>query len=743
MYEMDPIKAALEDDEAAVVAQQATPTGPIGKLVMSCKATDNNLLGFMLAMSYDEATIVTCDAWKRKCGGVPKNSFVIIRLNPHVAKLSSGEIPRSALILARIIEPVATPLTVEQQQTIFTIHKVQAVVDPYTNAELQWGALKAAILGTYYDDDESQITFGNDIDSYMSPHFYEVYVPNAKDLEMLINSFVSKTNPITIGELRYTETQTTRNPLKVSIKVSPQDFIANRTALFGKTRMGKSNTIKVIANMILHSGKKVGQIIFDLNGEYGVPNKWDSTSLFALHQDRCVRYTLNPHPKTFEGVVDPITLKANFYGQVELGHSIIVSLFKEEHGSKIPNYILPLLDWAPCDSEHMKERFPDFGDQKRYYRAQSMYFAVLAEASYIHDPNLKVPLCLTKAIRIRLGQNEEVRKVSPEMARSATSAKPEINDYQSVRKAIQIYKQLYKLWIAEQAREVKGPKIDQAKIKKRDPKSEQSGDEQTAKHEQEKKGDSIGLWPLEQSDDAGNDEELNGGEEESENEEPLFPYSKRSGDPYFNPIHECLLKVLGDRNVSGIRYLIPFNKYHHITGGDIVQDIVKHANAGKTIIIDLANADEVITRYYSKLVSDAVFRSQTAKFTQGTLEDDDHSILFYFEEAHNLFRKDDNDLRSIYNRLAKEGAKNMIGMVYATQSMTTLSPDLLKNTENFFIAHLNDDREIRELTNQYEFKDIALDVQRSKTKGYVRMITLSHRYALPVQIQRFGSVVEE
>ncbi len=98
MYEMDPIKAALEDDEAAVVAQQATPTGPIGKLVMSCKATDNNLLGFMLAMSYDEATIVTCDAWKRKCGGVPKNSFVIIRLNPHVAKLSSGEIPRSALI---------------------------------------------------------------------------------------------------------------------------------------------------------------------------------------------------------------------------------------------------------------------------------------------------------------------------------------------------------------------------------------------------------------------------------------------------------------------------------------------------------------------------------------------------------------------------------------------------------------------------------------------------------------------
>ena len=411
MYELDPIQAVLEDDEAVVIAKQTAPSGPIGKLVISCRATANNLLGFVLAMSYDEATIVTCDAWKRKCGGVPKNSFVIIRLNPLVAKMSTEETPRPALILARIIEPVATPLTVEQQQTIFTIHKVQAVVDPYTNSELQWGALKAAILGTYYDDDESQITFGNDINSYMSPHFYEVYVPSAEDLEMLVNSFVSKMDPIAIGELRYTETQTTKNPLKVSIKVSPQDFIANRTALFGKTRMGKSNTIKVIADMIMCSGKNVGQIIFDLNGEYAVPNKWDSTSLFALHQDRCVRYTLNPHPKKFEGVADPITLKANFYGQVELGHSIIVSLFREEHGSQLPKYVLPLLDWEPCDNEHMKERFPDIGDQKRYLRAQSMYFAVLAEANYVHNPNLRVPLCLTKAIRIRLGQNEDVRKI--------------------------------------------------------------------------------------------------------------------------------------------------------------------------------------------------------------------------------------------------------------------------------------------------------------------------------------------
>jgi DNA helicase HerA-like ATPase len=137
-------------------------------------------------------------------------------------------------------------------------------------------------------------------------------------------------------------------------------------------------------------------------------------------------------------------------------------------------------------------------------------------------------------------------------------------------------------------------------------------------------------------------------------------------------------------------------------------------------------------------VTRAVFSNQMRKFSEQEMEDfKRHSVLFYFEEAHNLFRSDDKDLTSVYNKLAKEGAKFRIGMVYATQSMTTLSPDLLKNTENFFIAHLNDDREIKEIERRYEFNGIGLDVQRARSKGYVRMITLSHRYALPVQIRLF------
>ena len=82
-------------------------------------------------------------------------------------------------------------------------------------------------------------------------------------------------------------------------------------------------------------------------------------------------------------------------------------------------------------------------------------------------------------------------------------------------------------------------------------------------------------------------------------------------------------------------------------------------------------------------------------------------------------------------------------MVYATQSISTLSPDLLKNTENFIVTHLDDDREVRELEHKRAFRDIAADVERITSKGYVRMKTLSLPFALPVQIKKFNGNPEE
>jgi len=224
----------------------------------------------------------------------------------------------------------------------------------------------------------------------------------------------------------------------------------------------------------------------------------------------------------------------------------------------------------------------------------------------------------------------------------------------------------------------------------------------------------------------------------------LFPISKRSGKPYFDGIHECFLRMLSSKSISGPKKITPFKDYHDPRGSNLAESIVKEVEQGKTVLIDLAQADQQVSQFYTEMLVKAVLARQMEKFaTLNPEEFEKQSVLFYFEEAHNLFRSDDKDLKSTYNKLAKEGAKFRIGMVYATQSMTTLSPDLLKNTENFFIAHLNDDREVKEIERRYEFAGLGLDIQRARSKGYIRMITLSHRYALPVQIRLFTPAIEE
>ena len=95
------------------------------------------------------------------------------------------------------------------------------------------------------------------------------------------------------------------------------------------------------------------------------------------------------------------------------------------------------------------------------------------------------------------------------------------------------------------------------------------------------------------------------------------------------------------------------------------------------------------------------------------------------------------NLKNIYNRLAKEGAKLNIGISYSTQEVSSISPSILKNTQNWFISHLNSQDEIKFLEKYYDFGDFSHNIMKNSDVGFGRIKTYSNNFIIPVQIKKF------
>jgi hypothetical protein len=538
-------------------------------------------------------------------------------------------------------------------------------IDVFTQSELQWGALKTAVLGMFYPHPVNfdDLEFSGDLNNFVSAHKYRVYSPNSELLDLIVNSLISVNDRFSIGTLRMTEC---RLPIpnkpspSIDVYVSSKDFMGTRTALFGKTRLGKSNIVKLIAETMILSNNndqknnkpKVGQVIFDINGEYANDNPQDNnSSLASVYPDKCVVYALTPKKGTHSR-----PLKLNFYEYPDTSLKILSDLLATNRRNAI--YVQNFMNAELPSLEEVNDNNLPENERLRGKRRILMYWAILYRAGY----NVNDEFRLSQYLRGDLDPHYNAafrRLLYPDQQ------PPQINSMATLASEFELISDFIR-------------------------------------------------------DRQDNDRDL----------------VSRSGNPLFERNERALLNFLRPGAGAGTSMIFPFRNYHDFSAADFTEDILSLLEEAKTIIIDLGNGRPELVDYFSQLLSKAVFSHQVDKFSNNKLGN--NYVQLYFEEAHNLFPSKEEDTLDIYKRIAKEGAKYHIGMVYSTQSVTSISSDLLSQTENLFVVHLSSLEEVRTLAKMnIAFESLQDDILLAKTVGYVRVLTRSHRFVVSVQAKRF------
>ena len=371
------------------------------------KGKDDKLfVGRPYYLDFDKAYLLITDAWKEKVGGIPQGTFLLAFYENENDKVNE-------CLLLRVIKPAKLPTDndviasmVEYYKNNLKTSGKNSQLDDFTKYEFSFSGLECRILGTFYKDGNREC-FGADVENYYSAHNYIVYKPTGKILEKIVNfrdgnMSVGSNSDFKIGKIRYSSSCRFQDKKEdVPVYVNPNDFLGKRTALFGMTRTGKSNTVKKIiettteisnktTNICIEASSsdnisqfkedgipkyKVGQIIFDMNGEYANANlQDDGTAIFEKYKNITTRYSVL-EKSGFK------PLKINFFTNIIAGFELICSFLSNESADYVKSFL----------SVDLKEPSKDDNSSYiRWGRKKAVYLCCLKEAGFEVPKNFKI-----------------------------------------------------------------------------------------------------------------------------------------------------------------------------------------------------------------------------------------------------------------------------------------------------------------------------------------------------------------
>jgi DNA helicase HerA-like ATPase len=316
-------------------------------------------------LDYSSALLLVADAWKQKAQGLPQGSLLLAYYE--------NETDIAETLLLRVIAPTKLPTDADVISSMVEYYKDNlktsgkaSQLDTFTRYEFSFSGIECRVLGTFYKDEGGNLNFGADVENFYSAHNYRITKPSPEVLETIVNfregNVSGNPTDIKIGRVRYSSSRRFQaSEPEVAVYVAPKDFLGKRTALFGMTRTGKSNTVKKIIQSSVQIGdaapyslKKpaqerpeetlepftvsgvpkypVGQIIFDVNGEYANANMQDEgTAIFELFREQTIRYSTIPK-------VGFKVMKVNFYGDVQAGFELVRTHLSQSSGNYIDSF---------------------------------------------------------------------------------------------------------------------------------------------------------------------------------------------------------------------------------------------------------------------------------------------------------------------------------------------------------------------------------------------------------------------
>lgn len=660
-------------------------------------------VGELYSINYETAKVIIHNFHRQKVGGIASLSFLIAtRINHNDDSEIDFTKEESSIILLRVMDSTSLPQDVEAERIrVETAQRVSGEEDKFwdltamdkkTKHLFDYAGLQCRIIGTFFLDEDPynseaplSLKFGSDISNYYPNQALKVYKPTSEALELIINycdpaNIREQKVRVKLGNVRYASTNRRFQHVdEVPVYIYPSDLLSQKSALFGMTRTGKSNTTKIIAKSVYELRKssseesrlRIGQLVFDPNGEYANENVQDNNSALknvwklipeTEKANEVVTYGITKHPNDPERKM----MLINFYleDNILIGKDIINNILADDSTTYMKNFVQANLN-KPEDAE------PFGSDMTRYKRRILAYRSVLNRAGFPAPANLK-------PIPKRLFGKELIAAMN-------NSPSDDAVEYQSAAK---IFDSDNVTW------DQIGNAFESLDKFIRDPKSGYKDFENSYVNRQNGSGE---RWA---------DEDL-------KKIIGIFQYPNGT-----RKIGKAILQHSAD------------------TSSDYADDIYKDLEKGKLVIVDQSCGDPELNKSSSYRIITKIFKNNQQRFING--EDNIPEILVYIEEAHNILPAgNDLDTSDMWVRTAKEGAKYRIGMVYATQEVSSIQKNILKNTSNWFISHLNNTDETRELCKYYDFADFEPSIRRAQDKGFLRVKTLSNLFVIPVQVDKF------